>query len=373
MLNRIPKRTLPILFMLCLLGNTVPIFSQVSSKVTNERFDQYMDSIQKIDYPYVLPVFGDKVREMGYDLPKPAGLMLGFLTMSQDLNINDLSVARNADDELVDISELVAFSKISTNNNVYSFRPDLWVFPFMNVYGIFNYFDARTDVVLQEPFELQIPQVNNSGYGAGFGTSLAYGWGPVWASGNFNWAWSKTPLLVKPTQSFSTSLRVGTQLWNKKRTQHISVWIGANYLDYNGFNGGSYDLTNLLPEDIDLLEELQKKVGEITDGLNERYEDFCNRPGNGPKCAILNPILEEFKSRIEDKISGIEPPDLIINYGFRSEPRHNWNMVTGAQYTLKKRWDFRMEFGFINRRSFMFNVNYRFGIVKKKKDKVISQ
>ena len=69
---------------------------------------------------------------------------------------------------------------------------------------------------------------------------------------------------------------------------------------------------------------------------------------------------------MEDKIGGIElPEELPINYEFNSSPADRWNMVAGVQYEFNKRWQVRGEWGFLgSRRSFLFNVNYRFGIKK---------
>jgi hypothetical protein len=340
--------------------------AQNTTKITGKKNEALKDSLQTTDYRYVLPIFGDEVRKKGYDMPLPAGMMLGVYTMEQDLLIDDLAVGFG-NTELVDISDLVVFSQIRSNATVYTFRPDVWVFPFMNVYGIFNKFSSNTNVEMVEPFPLKIPETSNDGYGAGFGTTLAYGYGPVWFSGNFNFAWSKTPVLTKPTQSFSTSLRIGTAKGFNNDKHRLSVWVGTNYLDYVGSNGGSYDMTQLIPDDSTLLEDLYENVNDMLDGLNDRYEDFCAMPGNRPKCAVLDPILEEFKGRIEDKIGGVEfPEELNINYSFTSSPLDNWNMVAGAQYQFSKRWETRVEWGFLgSRRSFLFNVNYRFGLKRK--------
>lgn len=352
-----------ILYIILGLAGSFQLLAQVSSRVTNEeRYGEYMDSIQAIDYPYILPFYGDQVRDAGYDLPKPAGVMLGFYTQNQDVLLEDLHVGFNG--ELVDISDLVVFSSINTSNNVFTFRPDVWILPFMNIYAIVNRFEAITDVVVQEPIELTVPTVTTSGYGGGFGSTLAYGWGPVWASANANLVWSTTPILNTPTRSISSAVRVGTQLYNKKRTQHISVWVGMGYQSYTGQNGGTYDMSQLIPDDG--LEDLQDQIQEILDGLQEGYEDWCNTPGNGPACAVLTPILEELGDRVQDKIDGLEPTPLVIGYEFNSSPAKKVSMVAGAQYSYKKRWDFRTEFGFLGRRSFLVNVNYRFGIIKKK-------
>lgn len=41
-------------------------------------------------------------------------------------------------------------------------------------------------------------------------------------------------------------------------------------------------------------------------------------------------------------------------------------MLVGAQANITKSWQVRFEAGFIGRQSFMVNVNYRFGFIKKK-------
>jgi hypothetical protein len=345
----------------------LPAFGQNTHKVVGDKHEEYRDSLENSDYTYVFPLYGEKVRKMGYDLPLPAGIMLGYFGMDQELDISNLHVGIS-DGELVDISDLVEFESITSNVNVWTIRPDVWLFPFMNVYVIANRFTSKTDVILKEPFSLTVPQVSNDGWGAGFGTSLAYGFGPIWASGNFNFAWSKTPVLLNPTQSFSTSLRVGGVHHFKGRVHSLSYWAGANYIDYIGDNGGTYDMTQLIPDDKPRLEELLGDIQDMLDGLNDHYNEFCDTPGNGPKCAVIDPILEEFKSRLEDKLNGIEPPEeLPLNYTFNSSPKVNWNMIVGAQYHFNKRWELRAEAGFLGgRESFLVNLNYRFGMVKKK-------
>ena len=357
-----------LLLALLVLGiSSKTLLAQNTTKIIGDRNEALIDSLENTPYGYVLPFLGKEVRKKGYDIPLPTGIMLGFYTSEQDLVINALSVSRG-DDELTDISDLVEFSKFSSVVSAFTIRPDVWIFPFMNVYAIINKFSSKTSVTLSEPFELVIPEVNVDGEGAGLGTTLTYGFGPVWFTGNLNWSWSKTPILTKPTQSFSSSLRIGTTKYFGSRKHAISFWVGANYLNFKGANGGSYDMTQLIPDDSSLAEDLLEKIDNVLDGANDKYEDFCAEPGNMPKCTVLDPIFEEFRDRIEDKIDGFEPPDeMRINYSFVSSPAQNWNMLVGAQYQFSKHWQARAEYGFLgSRKSLLFNVNYRFGILKRK-------
>jgi hypothetical protein len=361
------KKAINVLFTLLLLVSMSYIVhaQDISTKVVGDKFEVYRDSLETTPRLYLLPILGNKVQERGYDVQLPTGIQLVNTVQQQDLNINNLAVGFS--DSLADISQLVVFDRIENNTIALSIRPDVWILPFWNIYGIYNRFWSRTNVKLAEPIELTIPEVRNDGQGVGIGTVLAYGFGPVWASANFNWAWSWTPVLSEPTQSFVTGLRIGTAIYNKKRTHSGAIWVGASYINYIGSNSGSYDLTQLLPDEKPRLEELLGQINEMVEGLNEKYDEFCNMPGNGPKCAIIDPILEEFKQRIEDKIDGIESPEeLRINYSFNSEPAKNWNMLIGTQYNWNKRIHIRVEVGFINRTNVIASIDYRFGFLKRK-------
>lgn len=54
-----------------------------------------IDSLKNTDYPYLFPIWGDKVWKMGITLPLPAGVGLNYLWQESDLNITDLKVGFN--------------------------------------------------------------------------------------------------------------------------------------------------------------------------------------------------------------------------------------------------------------------------------------
>lgn len=342
-------------------------FAQVSPKIISEKFRAFRDSIQEVDYSYVLPIMGDKARKAGVDLQKPTGVMLGYFMQNQDLELSNLEVGLCDGCGMAEIDDFTDFEYINTKNTVYTFRPDVWLFPFFNVYLQVSRFHSTTNAKLSIPFELIIPTQEKSGHSAGFGGVLAYGWGPVWASGNFNMAWSKTAGLDKPTQSFINSMRVGTTVFSKKRKRSASFWLGANYQNYLGSNSGSYDLTELLPDDNPRLEEIKEQLEYWQQEISGKYEEYCSKPINKPKCQIMDQVIDEFKDRIDDKISGITPPELIINYGYSVSPKEKWNMLAGVQANINRSWQARFEAGFWGRNSFMLNLNYRFGFIRKAK------
>lgn len=354
-----------IIFTLLFLSSVNLISAQVSPKIIGDKFQAYRDSVSQVEYAYVLPFMGDKARKAGIDLQKPAGIMLGYFGQEQYLEISNLEVGLCDGCGMVPIDDFTDFEYIRTRNTVYTFRPDVWLFPFLNFYLQASKFHAITDAKLSVPFELDIPTVEKDGFGGGFGGVLAYGYGPVWGTANFNMAWSKTSGVDKPTQSMVNSLRVGTSFHTKKRNRSGSIWIGANYQDYIGSNSGSYDLTQLLPDEKPKLEEIKQQLEEFQEKISGEYEEFCSKPVNKPKCAIIDQVVDELKDRIDDKISGITPPELMLNYGYEVSPKQKWNMVAGFQANITPSWQARIEAGFWGRQSLMFNLNYRLGFIRK--------
>lgn len=100
---------------------------QVSPKVVEKRYQEYLDGIQEVDYAYVFPLMGDKARKAGVDLQKPGGVMLGYLRQTQDLSLSNLSVSLCSECDMADIDDLTEFESITTQNSVYTFRPDFWL------------------------------------------------------------------------------------------------------------------------------------------------------------------------------------------------------------------------------------------------------
>jgi hypothetical protein len=55
-------------------------FAQVySDKVVGEKNEAVVDSLKIAEYPYALPIWGEKVTQKGYHLPYSAGLSVNYL------------------------------------------------------------------------------------------------------------------------------------------------------------------------------------------------------------------------------------------------------------------------------------------------------
>jgi len=363
MIRKIHSKFIKLALLVFIIFSIQTSFAQVTKKVTQKKFEAYKDSIIAIEYPYILPFWAEKVMNKGYDLPYPGGIGINYFWQRQNVSINNLAVSFG-DSEEIDLTDLVEFEYVTSTTNSISFRPDIYLFPFLNVYGILNRVSTYTDVKLSQPFELEIPRVFNEGWGGGFGLNLAGGFGPGWVSANANFAWTKLRNLEQPTQSFVSAIRFGMTKFSANRKHRVSMWIGANYQNYKSDSRGTYDMLNLIPDDKERLDELLQNVEDVLEGLNGKYEEWCSMPSNRPKCELLDPILEQFKQAIQDKIDGIEPPEeLRIGYAFNASPQQKWNMLVGVQYHASQRFQFRGEIGFLGgRQTYLVSAGYRFGL-----------
>ena len=74
-----------------------------------------------------------------------------------DIIIDNLKVGFH-NGEMYDLDEVVRFDKAVATAHAVTIRPDVWLFPFLDVYGIFGYGAASTDV----GFGLWVPDSTNT-------------------------------------------------------------------------------------------------------------------------------------------------------------------------------------------------------------------
>jgi hypothetical protein len=91
------------------------------------------DSILK-DYDNIFPIWGKKAIARGFDLPYPVGINLNYLYMNQDIAISNLGLGFN--DTQMQAVDFITFDKADSRISTVNTRLDLWVFPFLSVYGL---------------------------------------------------------------------------------------------------------------------------------------------------------------------------------------------------------------------------------------------
>ena len=171
----------------------------------------------------------------GKKLPLPYGIGITVYDQHQDYVLDSLVLGIPGFDNL-------PLDRISIDNQItdYDVQMDVWLFPFLNVFGLVGTIDGETDVDLGGlplPFPLGKISIDYDGTVYGGGLTLAGG-GDVWfasvtgvatatdLSGDFES--SANSLVVMP--------RLG--LYNGRG----SVWVGAMYLDTQEEHKGTIGL-----------------------------------------------------------------------------------------------------------------------------------
>lgn len=322
-------------------------FAQYSTVKVKSKHEQYRDSLKQTEYDRVFPFLGKGAYKKGFDIPYPMGIMTNYIWMTQSIVIDDLKLGIKTDNRDIPMTEIDFVQFGDNTNSSYSFnaRPDLWIFPFLNVYGLFGVGKTDTEVNLTVPVEMK-SVVNQSLTTMGFGVMGAGGIGPVWFSVDGNFTWNKPELLDEATKVNVLGIRLGHTFVSKKKPErNFAIWGGGMRVKMSSETVGQIRLGDALPD------ETWDRADEIVADYWEWYDE---QPGRIQEKAdsVFTPLIEAI-----DSANG----DAVISYGMDKQTKNKWNGVLGMQYQLNKSWMFRSEFGiFGDRKSVLVSANYRF-------------
>lgn len=320
-------------------------FAQYSTKKVRSVHEAYTDSLKQVEYNYIFPIWGQKVYQKGFDIPYPVGFMANSVWMKQDLVFTNFQLGFKNEDVDIPLTPagFIEFGENSNNSQNYTFRPDVWVFPFLNVYGLFGAGSSKTSVNLVAPINLST-EVEQDFSTKGFGMMLAGGVGPIWISTDFNWTWNKPKLLDEPVQVSVIGIRAGhTFVFKQNPKRNIAVWIGGMRAKMGSETSGQIKLNEAIPN-------YEEKKDEIVDDYYKWYDDL-SKPQQIVADQVLTPIVEAI-----DTTTG----EGIVKYAMDKQTKQLWNGLVGAQFQLNKHWQLRTEAGVVgNRKSLLVSLNYR--------------
>ncbi len=339
--------------------------AQYASKRVKSKYEAYTDSLKRIDYNYVFPFWGHKAYKRGIDLQYPMGIMANFFWVDQGVKIDNFQLGfDNAHDGVLDFpltpvsDTILSFGENSNRSYSINVRPDIWLFPFIDLYGVFGFGRSNTSVEVllfpDSPNQQSFTSVVDQGIATyGFGILAAGGVGPVWFSVDANITWNKPELLDKPTIVNVVGIRVGKSFVFKKRPQsNISVWIGTMYVTMQSKTVGAIALGDALPSD----------VWDKKDALVENYNNWYENEAT----PIQQKFADEYLTPVVDAIDQ-RNGESIVQYGMDKQVKQHWNGLIGLQYQINKNWQLRTEGGVIgDRKSFLLSLNYRILGFKKK-------
>jgi len=370
------------LFLLFLLTiGTVHLNGQVfTNKEVGKKNEALVDSIRKSEYPYSLPILGKKATAAGYDLPYSAGFSAQYFWQVSDLVIDNLNVGFN-NGPMINLDGLVRFDKARATASAFTIRPDIWLFPFLNIYGVLGRAQASTEV----GFGVWVPDSTNtdqkilsasslvefktSTYGIGFTPTIGVAGG--FLALDMNVSWTDVPQLSKPAQTFIFGPRLGKNFKLKKPQQSIAFWAGGFRVHLNSKTDGSLALSDALPVDemggkidagIAKVGNAQQQVDTWWAGLSQQEQ---NNPVNKAKYEKANDVLDragQILAGAENALNNVA--NATVQYSMDKRPKDAWNMIIGAQFQLNKHFMVRAEYGGIigSRTQFITGLQYRFGL-----------
>lgn len=185
------------------------------------------------------PPFAASLAE-GKKLPLPYGIGITLYDQVQDYRLDSLSLGIPGFGNL-------PLDRFDINNRItdYDVQMDVWLFPFLNVFGLIGTIDGSTEVDFGNvplPFPLGRLAITYDG--------TVYGGGMTLAAGGDVWFTSVTGVVTKSDlsgdfDSSANSLVVMPRLG--LHNQYGSIWVGAMYLDSEEKHSGTIALPYVGP------------------------------------------------------------------------------------------------------------------------------
>ena len=348
-------------------------FSQVYTNKPVKKQEVKTDTLDV--YDDALPLLGKKAHQKGYDLLYSAGISVNYLWQESSILINNLQVGVNNGPK-VNLDNIVRFNNATATTNAVNFRPDIWLFPFLNVYGIFSASKSSTAV----DFSINVP--NGTGYKevltantvanfqattVGFGLTPTFGVAGAFVAIDMNFTWSDIPELSEPAYIFILGPRVGKNFKFKKE-RAFAVWVGGFRVHMNSGTDGSLPLNSLFSTD-----ELAGKVDQGYIKLDEAQMELdswwgtltpAEKKQNAGRYAASQAAITkagDVLGNVEE--GGTQISNSTIDYSLDKRQENLWNFLVGAQFQVSKSFMIRAEYGFLGTRDqFLAGVQYRFGL-----------
>jgi len=328
------------------------------------------------EYPYLLPILGKKATAAGYSLPYSAGLGVNYLYQKSDLIINNLEIGFN-NGPRTNMDNIVKFNNATATSNGINFRPDVWLFPFLNVYGIF----ARSQSATAIDVNIQLPQPDGGyksigslqtkaefeGTTTGFGLMPTMGIKGCWFALDMNFSWTDIPQLEKPAFIYIFGPRLG-KAFKLKNEQTISVWAGGFRVKMSSTTAGSIPIGDLFDT-----EKLNQEIDKMNAGIDEAQQNVDtwwnteadqSSPVDIAKKERYDAAIVKASNLVDNldgAVSNVE--NASVQYSLSKKPKEMWNFLVGAQYQYNKHWMLRAECGFLGARTQVIaGLQYRFGL-----------
>lgn len=370
------KNKLLLVTILSFIGSTLTA-QYTTDKLVGEKHEETRDSLKTADYPYLLPIWGKRVAQKGFKLPKSAGLSAQYLYQQSDILISDLKVGFNNGPQY-DLDEIVRFDNAVATSNGINIRPDIWVFPFLNVYAIFA--KSKTSTAINAGVYVpdssgwnRIMDINTKAeFDAttyGFGITPTVGFGGFFIILDMNFSWSDISALDKPAFVSVFGPRIGKNItWAAHPERSWAFWAGGFRVNLNTATNGNINTSDIFPVDEwgQKLETGYAKVGESQQKVDAWWDGLSpidqKNPVNIAKHEAADAALAKAGSILDAASDAVtNAGNASIQYSLKKTPKDKWNFLLGTQFQINRSWMIRAECGFLaSRTQVITGLQYRF-------------
>jgi hypothetical protein len=296
------------------------------------------DSLEAAKWDHFFPIWGSKVVEKGFELPLPVGINVQYLYNRTGLDIGNLQLGVN-NQGLSDVSDIIDIGHSDVTTNSLQFRPDLWVLPFLNVYGIFGTGQNTVDVTVGKPFELNAV-IDRDAVLTGFGGNISGAISRYFVVVDYNFAWAHVDGLDNASRANTLSSRIGRSFLLPD-DMRIAGWLGFMNMQFDTETSGSI------------------RVGDALPGIEDFFENYQGSDWYNDLTAQQQRRVD----RIFSEIAARDPANSTIEYSLDKDLASKWSLVVGGQFQFSPHWMFRWEYShWETRGALLLNLNYRLGL-----------
>ncbi|WP_108945243.1 virulence protein [Shewanella halifaxensis] len=268
---------------------------------------------QKTRYDRTFPIWAQGAIDLGHELPKPYGFTLNYMNMDQPLVVDSVGFAGLGGlDDILSIKG----SQAEQSSETLSLRGDMWLLPFLNLYGIIGH--TKGSSIANVKLEADLTEVLP----------------PIFCK--FNPCTATSPAFDFILDFKGTTYGVGGTL-----VGGIDNWFAL--LDVNYTN----TRLNILDGEISSI-VVSPRVGYRTEYNNRDVQIWVG--------AMYQNVEQNFSGYLRDIGIPIGNAKFEVNQHLADK----WNGLIGSQVSLTNSIDLLMEFGLGTRTSLMVGLGYRF-------------
>ncbi len=290
----------------------------------------------------LFPLWGDKVRRAGFELPPAFGVMVNYYYQKSGVLISDLKLGVN-NGPLHDAS-FIQFGDSTAHASALAVRPSFMLFPFLTFYTVISSGSSETDVSITSPTTFTT-RAESGAMVVSLGVTGQFGYKGFFGVVDFNGSVADVERISDLMGSNLLSFRLGYNYKFGKPGQSFSFWLGSSGQVIGLETNGSVKLADVIPP----------PSQATIDQINARCAEFRPNDPRGQAC-------QDVANKLQDWRNGNDPA-ASVQYSLNKKPRDVWNMLVGAQFALDRSWYFRVEVGFLgSRTSFLGGTEYRFDL-----------